>query len=461
MPLGPGRALRRRRPARSGRPAPSRRSPGVRSAEGAAEAARRRVGGDRRRIGLARHGRSTAGTSSACSSRRALAQAGGEGPDEPRVVEGENVVRLTVNGEERRGIAEPRTLLSDFLRARAGPDRDARGLRAGRLRRVHCPARRRAGALLPPLRRPGGGREPRDRRGAGDRRRAAPGPAGLSRAARPPVRLLHARSSARDRRPARAQRIDRARPRSATTWRATSAAARATWASSPRCRTLLASSEEDPDGDDRDGGALRRPVGSPRRGREAASAASASSSTTSSCPGCCTRPSYAAPSRTRPSPVSTPSRARELDGRRACAHGRGHRRSRADRHRPSPRRGRAEQPAGAARGEGSLRRRGRRLRRRLVALRRGGRGSADRGRLRAARARRRRGALARGGRAAAARRARSRTTSRTSSTSRETSRRSSPRPTTSSGSDSTTAASMPCRWRAGASSPTGMPARRT
>jgi carbon-monoxide dehydrogenase small subunit len=33
-----------------------------------------------------------------------------------RVVEGETVVRLVVNGEERRGIAEPRTLLSDFLR---------------------------------------------------------------------------------------------------------------------------------------------------------------------------------------------------------------------------------------------------------------------------------------------------------------------------------------------------------
>ena len=36
------------------------------------------------------------------------------------IVEGENVVRLTVNGEERRGIAEPRTLLSDFLRAELG-----------------------------------------------------------------------------------------------------------------------------------------------------------------------------------------------------------------------------------------------------------------------------------------------------------------------------------------------------
>jgi aerobic-type carbon monoxide dehydrogenase small subunit (CoxS/CutS family) len=36
------------------------------------------------------------------------------------VLEGELVVRLTVNGEERRGIAEPRTLLSDFVRAELG-----------------------------------------------------------------------------------------------------------------------------------------------------------------------------------------------------------------------------------------------------------------------------------------------------------------------------------------------------
>jgi carbon-monoxide dehydrogenase small subunit len=32
------------------------------------------------------------------------------------LLEGDVVVRLTVNGEERRGIAEPRTLLVDFLR---------------------------------------------------------------------------------------------------------------------------------------------------------------------------------------------------------------------------------------------------------------------------------------------------------------------------------------------------------
>jgi carbon-monoxide dehydrogenase small subunit len=37
-----------------------------------------------------------------------------------RVVDGETVVRLTVNGEERRGIAEPRLLLVDFLRHELG-----------------------------------------------------------------------------------------------------------------------------------------------------------------------------------------------------------------------------------------------------------------------------------------------------------------------------------------------------
>lgn len=37
-----------------------------------------------------------------------------------RLIDGETVVRLVVNGEERRGIAEPRTLLSDFLRHELG-----------------------------------------------------------------------------------------------------------------------------------------------------------------------------------------------------------------------------------------------------------------------------------------------------------------------------------------------------
>jgi carbon-monoxide dehydrogenase small subunit len=37
-----------------------------------------------------------------------------------KLVDGEVVVRLTVNGEERRGIAEPRLLLADFLRHELG-----------------------------------------------------------------------------------------------------------------------------------------------------------------------------------------------------------------------------------------------------------------------------------------------------------------------------------------------------
>lgn len=37
-----------------------------------------------------------------------------------RVLEGESVVRVTVNGEQRRGIAEPRLLLADFLRGELG-----------------------------------------------------------------------------------------------------------------------------------------------------------------------------------------------------------------------------------------------------------------------------------------------------------------------------------------------------
>jgi carbon-monoxide dehydrogenase small subunit len=37
-----------------------------------------------------------------------------------RVVEGESIVSLTVNGEARRGIAEPRLLLADFLRSELG-----------------------------------------------------------------------------------------------------------------------------------------------------------------------------------------------------------------------------------------------------------------------------------------------------------------------------------------------------
>ena len=37
-----------------------------------------------------------------------------------KIVEGATVVRLSVNGEERQGLAEPRTLLVDFMRAELG-----------------------------------------------------------------------------------------------------------------------------------------------------------------------------------------------------------------------------------------------------------------------------------------------------------------------------------------------------
>jgi carbon-monoxide dehydrogenase small subunit len=38
----------------------------------------------------------------------------------PKLLEGETVVRVAVNGEERRAIAEPRMLLSDFIRHELG-----------------------------------------------------------------------------------------------------------------------------------------------------------------------------------------------------------------------------------------------------------------------------------------------------------------------------------------------------
>ena len=66
-------------------------------------------------------------------------------------------MRLVVNGEERRGIAEPRTLLSDFLRHGARADRDARRLRARCLRRMHGAGRRRPGTLVSSVRRPAQG----------------------------------------------------------------------------------------------------------------------------------------------------------------------------------------------------------------------------------------------------------------------------------------------------------------
>src|SRR6185295_4498438 len=74
-----------------------------------------------------------------------------------------------------------------------GTDRDARRLRARRVRRVHRSPRRRSGPVLPPARRAGRRRSDRDgRRARGERR--PPSVAGvLSKASRVAVRLLHVR----------------------------------------------------------------------------------------------------------------------------------------------------------------------------------------------------------------------------------------------------------------------------
>ena len=88
----------------------------------------RRGGGDRAgraraQVGLARVGRVPQGRG-----RRGRAARASPGSERrrcqviaaPRLVEGEAVVRLVVNGEERRAIAEPRMLLCDFLRHELG-----------------------------------------------------------------------------------------------------------------------------------------------------------------------------------------------------------------------------------------------------------------------------------------------------------------------------------------------------
>ena len=143
-------------------------------------------------------------------------------------------ITVTVNGRRRRELVEPRLLLSDFIRAHARPHRDARRLRARRLRRVHGAARRRRRPLVPRLRGPGGRRRARDRRGARGRRRADAVAGGLPRGARAPVRLLHARDPDGRGRPARPRTRRRAAPRSQSSFPAISAAAPATSRSSTR-----------------------------------------------------------------------------------------------------------------------------------------------------------------------------------------------------------------------------------
>ncbi len=72
---------------------------------------------------------------------------------------------------QRRGAARHRRAADAALRlppSRARADRDARRLRAGRLRRLHGASRRGARPVVPPVRRPGRGGAHRDGRGARD-----------------------------------------------------------------------------------------------------------------------------------------------------------------------------------------------------------------------------------------------------------------------------------------------------
>ena len=210
----------------------------------------------------------------------------------------------------RRAAAAARALPA----RRAGPDRDALGLRHVQLRHVRRPDGRRAGEVLH-----GAGRDgvrPRDPHGRGPRarRRARPGAAGLPRGARAAVRVLHPGHDAHRPRPAgREPRPDRhGDPRGdlrpdlplhrLRDDRAVDPLGRR--ASRPRSRPRRST---ELDGRRRGTPASASAACSARRTR-ASSAARATTSTTSSCPACCTARCCAAPSRTPGSSRSTPPR---------------------------------------------------------------------------------------------------------------------------------------------------------
>ena len=115
------------------------------------------------------------------------------------------MVTVRVNGERRAALAEPRTLLADFLRHELG----LTGTHVGCEHGVCGACTVRVDGVLARscimLAVQAEGRRDRDRRGSGERRRAAPDPGGLPAGARPAVRLLHARALARDAVSARAE----------------------------------------------------------------------------------------------------------------------------------------------------------------------------------------------------------------------------------------------------------------
>ena len=83
--------------------------------------------------------------------------------------------RFTVNATPLEVDVPGMRRLLDVLREELGPDRHEGGLRRGRVRRLHGPARRRAGGLVPRPGLPGRRRRHPDRRGARRRRRPTPG----------------------------------------------------------------------------------------------------------------------------------------------------------------------------------------------------------------------------------------------------------------------------------------------
>ena len=199
-------------------------------------------------------------------------------------------ITVTVNGQPPRARGRAAPAAQRLPPPGSRPHRHPRRLRARRVRRLHRPLRRRAGALLHHVRR--AGRRPRHphRRGPRGRRgELNPLQAAFGSAHGAPVRLLHAGlPDDPDGVPARDTRR-RPKPRSARRSPAISAAAPATSTSSTRCssRAMPTTARY----------SLTARVLA-QRGRAPADRAARSSSTMCSCRGCCTWRSCAATTRT-------------------------------------------------------------------------------------------------------------------------------------------------------------------
>ena len=146
-------------------------------------------------------------------------------------------VELQVNGRTVEVDVEPRSHAARLPARDRGPQGHARRLRARRVRRLHHPGRRRAGAILPDAGGAGRRAPAHHHRGPEPRPRRAERAAGcLLRDARAAVRLLHARHDPGRPRAAGAHARSRRAPTSSRPSPATCAAARATARSSRRSR---------------------------------------------------------------------------------------------------------------------------------------------------------------------------------------------------------------------------------